>query len=145
MKLSTRSRYGVRMLYELALNYGRETITLKEVARRQEMSEKYLSKLVIPLKAAKLVRSSRGAGGGYSLARSPSTITLLEIVELLEGEITSVDCVEDGGVCNRTSLCPAREVWCRLDRVVSDFLEAITLEEVVNSGKQMSGVLSYSI
>lgn len=135
----------MRMLYELARNYGNLPITLKEIAKTQEVSVKYLSKLVIPLKAAKLVRSTRGTQGGYTLARVPSSVTLREIVEILEGDIATVDCVNDGRLCERTSVCPSRDVWCRLDSVIADFLEGITLEELVKKGKEMIGVPNYSI
>lgn len=145
MKLSTRSRYGVRLMYELARNYGKSPVILKEIARLQDISEKYLSKLIIPLKGAHLVNSSRGSHGGYSVARDPSTITLKEIVEILEGDITPVECVKNQEVCPRTEDCPARDVWCRLDRAISGFLEGITLDELVNEGTEKAETFSYII
>jgi Rrf2 family protein len=131
MKLSTRSRYGVRMMYELALRYGREPVIIKDIAKRQQISEKYLSKLIIPLKGAKLVSSARGAHGGYVLARDPSKITLREIVEILEGDISPVECVVNGSICSQVESCPTYDLWCGLDRSISGYLEGITLESLV--------------
>lgn len=136
MRLSTRSRYGVRMMYELAMFYGKEPLIIKDIAARQEISEKYLSKLIIPLKGARLVNSSRGSHGGYMLARDPSQITLREIIEILEGDITPVECVKNSGVCNRSKSCPTRDVWCGLDRSISGFLEGITLGSLMKTGRK---------
>ena len=94
MRTSTRSRYGVRLMLELALSHGKGPIFLKDIARRQEISDKYLSQIIIPLKSAGLVSSHRGAHGGYVLQREPARITIREIVEVLEG-ITLQDLVRD--------------------------------------------------
>jgi Rrf2 family protein len=134
MKLSTRSRYGLRLMYELAVNYGGDIVIIKDIALRQNISGKYLSRLVIPLKGAKLVTAARGAHGGYRLARDPSEITLWEIIELLEGDITPVECVRNSKVCARSKKCPTRDVWCRLDRLMVEFLESITLKDLAMKG-----------
>ncbi|TFG62939.1 MAG: Rrf2 family transcriptional regulator [Spirochaetales bacterium] len=131
MKLSTRSRYGARLMFELAINHGSEFILLKDIARRQDISEKYLSKLIIPLRGTGLVQSARGHHGGYRLAKEPGAITFREIVELLEGDIVPVECVKDSAVCDRVSLCPTRDVWCMLSDVILDTLESITLKDIV--------------
>ena len=138
MKLSTRSRYGVRMMYELAKYYGKEPVIIKDIASRQEISEKYLSKLIIPLKGARLVYSARGAHGGYMLARDPSKITLREIIEILEGDITPVECVKNTRACSRIKNCPTRDIWCRLDQSISGFLEGITLKELIKNNDNVS-------
>ena len=143
MKLSTRSRYGVRLMYELALRWGENPVILKDIALRQEISEKYLSKLIIPLKGAGMIISTRGSQGGYTLARDPSGITLLEIVRLLEGDITPVSCLKDMDICNRSSECGMRKIWAGLDKVISEYLEGITLEDIVRiTEKNDSGVYS---
>lgn len=131
MKLSTRSRYGVRLMYELALRHGGGPVILKDIANTQEISEKYLSKLIIPLKVAKLVRASRGSHGGYNLMRDPSEISIREIVEVLEGDLTTVDCVHNGASCTRSQACPIKEIWHNLDKSVLDFLGGIKLSDVV--------------
>jgi Rrf2 family protein len=132
-------------MYELARNYGKSPVILKEIARLQGISEKYLSKLIIPLKGAHLVNSSRGSHGGYTAARDPSAITIREIVEILEGDITPVECVKNADVCGRAEVCPSRDVWCRLDRAISDFLEEITLEDLVKEGAEKMETFSYTI
>lgn len=133
------------MMYELALNYGRDSVIIKDIAERQNISEKYLSKLIMPLKGAKLVNSARGSHGGYVLARNPSAITLREIVEVMEGGITVVDCVKNSNVCDRADSCPTRDIWCGLERSISGYLDGITLDEIVNRGRGCDGISSYSI
>ncbi len=139
MKLSTRSRYGLRFLVELASRERSTPVYLGEIAKRQNISEKYLSKLVIPLRSSKLINSERGSHGGYMLARDPSGITVREIVESLEGDICPVDCVRDETLCERAAECAAREVWCGLNRQIHDFLENITLESVVRDYRDKLG------
>lgn len=136
MKLSTRSRYGVRLMYELAVHHGEAPVIIKDIASRQNISEKYLSKIIMLLKSAHLVNSARGSHGGYTLSRDPSKINLREIVETLEGDITPVDCVKNIALCERSINCPTRDVWCGLDKAISGFLEGITLDKLV---KNVSG------
>ncbi|HPD56311.1 MAG TPA: Rrf2 family transcriptional regulator [Smithellaceae bacterium] len=131
MKLSTRARYGVRMMIDLALHHGGEPVLLKDIACRQAVSEKYLSQIVIPLRSAGLVRSVRGAHGGYKLADKPDNITLRDVVEALDGEIFLVDCVSDMKNCPRVSICATREIWSLLGRKITDTLQATTLSDLV--------------
>lgn len=131
MKLSTRARYGVRMMIDLALHHGGEPVLLKDIACRQAVSEKYLSQIVIPLRSAGLVRSVRGAHGGYKLADKPDNITLRDVVEALDGEIFLVDCVSDMKNCPRVSICPTRDIWSLLGRKIIDTLQATTLSDLV--------------
>ena len=120
---------------------------LKDISKRQSLSEKYLSKLVIPLKGAGLINSERGAYGGYMLSKEPGEISLKEIVEVSEGSLSIVDCVGNNKVCNRTSFCPARTVWCKLSDQISGFLQEITLENLVDDYKEHSaeGMYTYHI
>src|SRR5512133_137518 len=106
MKLSTRSRYGMRMMTDLADHYGENPVFLKDVAKREDISEKYLSLIVIPLRGAGLIQSIRGAHGGYRLSRSPAEITILDVLAAVDGEICLVDCVKDAKRCSRVSTCP---------------------------------------
>jgi len=147
VKLSTRSRYGVRLMFELALNYGKGSILLKDIAKNQEISEKYLSKLIIPLRNAGLVNSIRGAHGGYVIARKPDKISIKEIVETLEGNITLVECVKNALICARSSYCPTRDVWCKLDNEISKTLKSISLQDVVkdHQEKNSESSLTYNI
>lgn len=129
-------------MYDLAKNYGNPPVILREIAKRQDISEKYLSKLIIPLKGARLVYSSRGAHGGYTLARDPSKITIREIVEILEGDIAPVECVKDITLCSRGQDCPTRDIWCRLEDSIKGLLNSISLADILandSTGKDGSG------
>lgn len=137
MKLSTKSRYGVRFMTALARGYGKNSLLLKNIAADEEISEKYLSLIVIPLRAAGLVNSLRGARGGYSLARPPQNITLCEVVEALEGETCLVRCVKEPSVCERITICPTREVWSVLGNKFREALQSITIAEVAEYNKEI--------
>ena len=115
MKLSAKVRYGVRMMLSLARHYGKGNVYLKEIAKREEISEKYLSLIVIPLKGVGLVKAVRGVRGGYALARAPAEITLKDIVDVLEGE-RLVDCINDKTLCSRMPVCASRDVWELLEK-----------------------------
>jgi Rrf2 family protein len=145
MKLSTRSRYGIRMMLELAQNYGKGLVFLKDISKNQDISEKYLGQIIIPLKSAKLVASSRGAHGGYSLSKSPAAINLFDIVSVLEGSISVVECVGDPSVCDRVKQCPTRNVWGKLDKLIHDYLRGITLEDLINMSGKSKNSQSYQI
>jgi len=132
MKVSTRVRYGVRLMLELALNYGAGQIRLRDIAERQEVSEKYLEHLVAPLRASGLVRGMRGRHGGYVLTRRPSEIRLNEIHSALGGSLAPVECVDDPDVCSRERLCVAREVWCEVTDAMRKVLESTTLQDLVD-------------
>jgi len=125
-------------MLELALNFDNGTIFLKDIAKKEEISEKYLSHLVIPLKSSGLISSSRGAHGGYRLAKSPSQITLKEIVQTLEGSISCVECVKNPSICPRVSKCATRGIWEKLDEKISDELSSVTLEDLANSQKEIN-------
>ncbi len=137
--ITTRSRYGLRLLLDLARDGSGDPVDIGSIARRQEVPELYLSKLVTPLKAAGLVRSERGAKGGYRLSRRPEEITVLSVVEALEGRSSLFECTSDTDTCSRASTCPTRLVWLGLDAVMKDYLRSITLAEVAGV------VLDYAI
>ena len=139
MKLSTRARYGVRLMLALAVNYGKGPVFLKDIARGEEISEKYLSLIMIPLRTAGLVNSTRGAYGGYSLAREPSLITLKEIFDVLEGESCLVDCVREPSLCNRVSTCVSRDIWCLLGGKISEVMGSINLLDLVRMNEAKTG------
>jgi Rrf2 family protein len=136
MKLSTRGRYGVRALLDLALHQGEGLILLKDIARRQEVSLPYLEHLITPLIAAGLVKSTRGARGGVLLFKPPSEIKLSEVVELLEGSIAPVDCVNDPKVCHRSAFCVTRDVWSELKEAMSQVLDSTTMQDLVERQRQ---------
>jgi Rrf2 family protein len=133
MKISARARYGVRLMMVLARNYGRGPIYLKEIAREEEISEKYLGQIIIPLRGAGLVLSSRGSRGGYMLAREPEEISLREIVDILEGDCL-VRCIKDPSACSRVSTCASRDIWILLGGKISETLGSVSLAELNDIG-----------
>ena len=135
MRLSTKAQYGTRAMLDLAIRSGEGPVLVKDIARRQGFSARYLEQLLLPLKAAGLVRATRGARGGFSLARLPSEINLSEIVQIMEGSIAPVECVDDAGVCSRADLCITREVWGEMKRAMNGVLESITLQDLVERQK----------
>lgn len=131
MKLSTRSRYGLRLMFELAIAEVGHPVMLRDIAERQNLSEKYLGKLIILLRRAGLIRSVRGAHGGYMLSRAAPEISLKEIITALEGDLVLVDCTVDQTVCSRSARCPTRNIWCGLNTAVAGFLSGISLEDMI--------------
>jgi Rrf2 family protein len=135
MRLSTRSRYGVRLMLALAISEKKNPIFLKDIARSEEISEKYLSQIIIPLKAKGLVTTFRGAHGGYILSRPASEIKLREIIEPLEGDLCLVDCVTNAEVCHRSTECVTRDVWSEMSSLLLEFLDTFTLEDLIKKYK----------
>ena len=139
MKLSTKGRYGVRLMLDLAIHYGGGAVVLKDVAARQDISEKYLWHLVNPLKNAGLIHSTRGAHGGYTLARSPREISLRDILTVLEGPMCLVECTESPSLCDRSESCIAREVWAEVTATMLEALDGFTLEQMVERYRDRQG------
>ena len=131
MRLSTRGRYGTRVLLDLACHQEAGPIPLKDVARRQEISLTYLEHLITPLIVAGILNSRRGPGGGIQLVKPPHEIKLSEVIRLLEGSIAPVECVTNPGMCNRSRLCVARSFWAELKRAMDGVLESTTLQDLV--------------
>jgi Rrf2 family protein len=132
LKLSTKSRYGTRMLVDMAQHYNQGPIQLGEIAKRQDVSVKYLEQIIIPLKKAHYVTSVRGPKGGHVLAKPPEEITVAEIVTLLEEGSSLVNCVEDAEACSRAETCPTRLIWKEASEAMFERLRAITLADLVN-------------
>lgn len=130
MKLSTRSRYGTRLLVDMARHYSQGPIHLSDIARRQGVSVKYLEQIIIPLKKAGLVQSIRGPKGGHQLARPPAEITVAEIVGVLEDGLNLVACTVRPEVCERAEVCPTRIVWAEATQAMLARLEGITLADL---------------
>lgn len=122
----------------------KELLYLKEIAEREGMSEKYLTQIVIPLKAKGLITSRRGSGGGYRLSRHPSQVKVREVVEALEGSILPVDCLGGNTLCKRAPFCVAREVWQRVRGKIIEALEEFTLEDLTKMDKE-NRPMEYSI
>jgi Rrf2 family cysteine metabolism transcriptional repressor len=134
IRLSTKGRYGTRLMLNLAQHYnnGEESVILKDVSDEEEISIRYLEQIIIPLKINKLVKSIRGAGGGYFLARDPSEIKLSEVLHALEGSCCLVECVEDGDFCNRMPICTTYEIWKEASNLLKNYFERITIQDLVN-------------
>lgn len=131
MKLSTRGRYGLRALLDLALHQGAGLVRLKDIAGRQDISLHYLERLIAPLIAAGLVKSTRGARGGVLLIKAPSQVKLSEVIQALEGSIAPVGCVNNPALCQRSALCVTRDVWSELMEAMVQVLDATTLQDLV--------------
>lgn len=144
MKLSTRTRYGMRAVLELAENYGKGHIQLKIIAQHQEISAKYLEQLMTILKSAGIVNSVRGSKGGYVLVKAPEQIKLSDIFHCLEGPVVTVDCVENKSYCTRTNDCVARQIWVEVQKAIMDVLQSITLQNLVDRAKH-NKALNYQI
>jgi Rrf2 family transcriptional regulator, cysteine metabolism repressor len=139
MKLSTKGRYGVSAMYDLALHYGQGPISLKSVAARQGISEHYLEQLMGTLRNAGYVKSIRGAQGGYTLTRDPATITVGDIIKIMEGPIAPVDCLladaENNKYCNRANFCVTRNVWAKVRDSINSVLDSISLADLCREEK----------
>lgn len=131
MKLSTRSRYGLRMILDMAQHGHEGPVQIGSIAKRQDISVKYLEQLIIPLKKADYIRSVRGPKGGHMLAKPPNQITVGEIVELLEGGIQLSNCIETPEICDRHKSCLTRSIWEEATEAMYERLNAITLSEMI--------------
>lgn len=139
MKLSTRSRYGVRLMLDLALHSSGGPVHLGAVARRQGVGIKYLEQIAMPLKRANYLKGIRGPKGGLLLARAPEDITIAGVVELLEGELKLTRCIDDAGLCDRSEHCVTRMVWAEVTEAVRAKLESISLRDLMNRVPSVSG------
>ncbi|MBU0756334.1 MAG: Rrf2 family transcriptional regulator [Planctomycetes bacterium] len=131
MKLSTRVRYAVRAVMDLGTYSEGNLVLLKEIAKRQHVSVKYLENIFASLRKADIVKGVRGAKGGYKLAREASGISVYDIVLAMQGFVAPVGCVEDSGTCGETDDCVAREVWFEVSEAVSKVLKRFTIEEMI--------------
>jgi len=135
MKISTRARYALRLMIDLANEQGSETPTaLRDVARRQQISKRYLEQLATSLKNANLVTTLQGRGGGYSLARPAEEITVAEIIEASIGRIEVVHCVAGADRCERSEKCPSRCMWVTVNDRINEVFEGVTLAELRENG-----------
>jgi Rrf2 family cysteine metabolism transcriptional repressor len=135
MKLSTRGRYGTRALLDIALHQEKGPVPLRDIAEREQISLPYLDHLIAPLIKGGIVRSTRGVGGGVSLAKLPDEIKLSEVIRLLEGSLAPVKCVTDPAVCNRSEFCATRDIWSKLNTAIDVVLQSTTLQDLVERQK----------
>ena len=131
MKLSTRGRYSTRLMLELAMRFGKGPVLLKDISKKQDISLKYLGQLIIPLKIAGLIKSTRGSHGGYFLARPPEDIRLSEIISAVEGTIAFTECVESPDICYRSGKCIAHDIWQEASKQFNNMLNSISLSDML--------------
>ncbi|MBQ8233137.1 MAG: Rrf2 family transcriptional regulator [Lachnospiraceae bacterium] len=146
MKISTKGRYAVRVMLDLALNNNGECIKVKDIAARQGLSEKYLEQIIAILNKAGYVKSVRGAQGGYRIARDPQEYTVGMILRLTEGSLAPVACLEENyGVCERCDTCETLDVWKELHDAINQVVDGVTIEDLVEKRKQRTEAMDYSI
>lgn len=141
MILSTKGRYGLKMMFELAKKHGSGTMSLKDIAKKQDLSETYLEQLISHLRKAGLVNSIRGAQGGYELSRAPAEISVGEIIRTLEGPLAPSDCVLDGEPeCTRADCCVTRPIWEKIMESINSVIDSITLQDMINDYQKLNVV-----
>jgi Rrf2 family cysteine metabolism transcriptional repressor len=136
MKLSTRTRYAMRAIMQLADNFGKGPLQTRVIAQQQDISVKYLEQLMAALKSAGLVTSQRGAKGGYVLASRPDKIKLSDVFDVFEGPVVTVECVSNENYCTKAADCIARQVWCEVQQTVKNVLQSITLQDALDRAKK---------
>lgn len=140
MKLSTKGRYGVKAMVDLAIHYGGDPVSIKSISERQSISEYYLEQLFSPLRKANLIKSVRGAQGGYILSKSPQDITVFEIMEVLEGPIEISTCLDDKS-CNNVDCCATRLLWAKIKNSIDSVTQSTTLQDILNDYNNMHGCI----
>lgn len=137
MKLSTKGKYGVKAAVDLAIHYGEKPVTIKEISGRQNISEYYLEQLFASLRKAEIVKSVRGAQGGYILNKSPEKITVYDIMQVLEGPVEISECLEES-TCSNIDCCATRLLWAKIKRSIDDVTKSTTLKDIVDDYKIMN-------
>jgi Rrf2 family protein len=145
MKISTKGRYGLRTLMDIAVHQAKGPVNLSEIAERQGISAKYLWQIVNLLKTAGFVRGTRGPKGGYVLLRDPADITMLDVIQVLEGPISLVECVDDPEFCERMENCVAHTVWEEVSQAIRVSLQKITLAEILRRHAHAGNASHYVI
>jgi Rrf2 family cysteine metabolism transcriptional repressor len=142
VNISTKGRYAVRAMLDLALQATDGPILIKEISKRQGISKLYLEQLFNRLKTAGLLRSIRGPKGGFLLTKSPVEIRLIDILQAMEGSIAPADCVDDATICTRADSCVTRDVWAEMKKVMVRVLESTTLQDLIDAREQENFMLT---
>ena len=133
MKISTRGRYAIRILLDIAMHQQNGAVAMKDIARRQQISKKYGDQIGMQLSQAGVLLAARGRQGGYKLARSAAELTVLKILQIMEGSLAPVQCLETTpNDCDRRTFCPTLPMWTGLNRVITDYLDGITLQSLID-------------
>jgi len=141
MKFSTKGRYAIRAMLDMAQYGTNGPVLVKDIARRQEISERYLEQLLTPLRVAGLVRGTRGARGGFVLTKLPPEIRLIDIIRVMEGSTAPVECVDDANICPRSNFCVTRGVWREVKEAIDGVLSSTTLQDLIDRQKNYEGLL----
>ncbi len=123
-------------MLELACHYGEGPVELREIAKREDISLKYLEQVIVPLRTAGLVKSARGSKGGYSLAKHPSEIYLKDLVETLDGPLNLIECLKDPKACQKVPYCVTRDIWQEVSEAIDGVFHSVTLEDMVQRKKE---------
>ncbi len=148
MKISTKGRYGLRILLDLAIHDDGTPRLIRDIAESQQISEKYISRLIIDLRKASMVRSIRGAKGGFRLAKKPEQLTLLAIVEAMEGRLSIVDCAAKPEKCCKVDTCAAQSIWEKLNEEIRTSMQKVTLQDLIDNYYRLNaenGIMDYCI
>ncbi|MCL2186897.1 MAG: Rrf2 family transcriptional regulator [Treponema sp.] len=138
MKISTKGRYALRMLLDLAEHRDDGFIALKEIADRQNISKQYLEQIITIINNSKILRANRGKLGGYMLAKEPSEITVGHILRVTEGNLSSIACLEsDVNLCQMADTCKTLYMWKELNKVIADYLDSVTLQDILNKNQEL--------
>lgn len=141
MRLSTKSRYGLRALFDMAYHAGTLPAQIKDISRRQNISPRYLEQIFQDLKKGGLLKSRRGPQGGYFLARKPHEITVQDIIAAAEGEMALVDCIKSGKGCKKTcefdNQCVTQQIWLEASKRLNEYLSSVTLKDLCDKGKEL--------
>ncbi len=139
MKITAKSRYALRILLDIAIHGGEGLRTIKQISESQGISEKFISRIAVPLRRAGFIATTRGVNGGFQLARLPSKITLLSIVEAIDGPLALVHCLARPGVCRRQGSCAAELAWSGVNEALAEALRGVTLQRVVDDHLRFAG------
>ncbi len=139
MIISTKGRYGLRAMFELAKAWEQGRLSIRQIAAQQELSEQYLEQIFPLLKSAGLVTSTRGAGGGYQLAKEPKAISVGSVLTALEGELAPADCVRSDNDCENAHQCTTHAIWQRIYDGISAVVEGISLQDMLDDDKRLAG------
>ncbi|MBO5143436.1 MAG: Rrf2 family transcriptional regulator [Clostridia bacterium] len=131
MKISTKGRYALRVMIDLALNSNEKYISIKDIANRQEISNKYLEQIISMLNKAGFLEVARGNAGGYKLAKQPNEYIIGDILRATEGELAPIYCLTDDGECDKQKNCKTYSFWKGLDAVINDYVDSKTLEDLI--------------
>lgn len=146
MKISTKGRYALRLMIDLAQHDRNTCIALKDIAERQNISMKYMEQITSLLCKAGFLKSIRGAQGGYTLARESNTYTIGSILRVTEGNLAPVSCLEnETNLCARVDFCPTLSFWQGLEKVINDYTDSVTLEDLVQQNLEINRTLDFTI